>query len=155
MKREFLEKLGLSKAAIDAVMAEHGKGLEEAHRRYAEAEEALTALCQTSESLTAERDRLKEALAQQTKEAENLRHKFILSLVAEACPSSGMAKEALYSRLSEEARRGSDLRGVLAALRETDPDAFGKPENAFPYFSVLSEAVVEEFPPLSSALKRR
>ena len=64
MKRDFLEKLGLGKAAIDAVMAEHGKTVEELRLRNEakekEAEEAASALS----ALAAEKE------AQKAKEKE-------------------------------------------------------------------------------------
>lgn len=155
MKREFLEKLGLGKAAIDAVMTEHGKSTEEARRRYTEAEEALASLRDTAATVSAERDALQQSLAKTTAEAEDFRNRVILSMVAEACPSSGMAKEALYRRLTEEALQGADLRETLMRLKESDPDAFRKEEASLPCFSVMSRTVTEEFPPLSTGLKRR
>lgn len=155
MKREFLEKLGLGKAAIDAVMTEHGKSTEEARRRYTEAEEALASLRETATTVTAERDALQQSLTAATAEAEAFRNRVILSMVAEACPSSGMAKQELYRRLTEEALQGSDLREALMHLKESDPDAFRKDGVSLPVFSVMSRSVTEEFPSLSTGLKRR
>jgi len=155
MKREFLEKLGLGKAAIDAIMTEHGKNTEEARRRYTEAEEALASLRDTAAAVTAERDALKRSLAEATAGAEEFRNRVILSMVAESCPSSGMAKEALYRRLTEEALQGADLREALMRLKESDPDAFRKDSVSLPCFSVMSRPVTEEFPSLSTGLKRR
>jgi hypothetical protein len=155
MKREFLEKLGLGKAAIDAVMTEHGKSTEEARRRYTQAEEALASLREAAAAVTAERDTLQQSLTEATAGAEEFRNRVILSMVAEACPSSGMAKQELYRRLTEEALRGTDLREALIRLKESDPDAFRKEGASFPCFSVMSRSVTEEFPSLSTGLKRR
>lgn len=155
MKREFLEKLGLNKATIDAIMTEHGKSTEEYRNRCIAAEEELAALREAAEAVNAEKESLKQTLAEQTAEAEAFRDRVILSLVEEAGPSSSMAKTALCRRLTEEALMGKDPREVLLQLKESDPDAFRKDGVLRPYFSTGSQGAVEDFPTLSSALKRR
>ncbi|MBQ4064940.1 MAG: hypothetical protein IJD10_02455 [Clostridia bacterium] len=151
MKREFLEKLGLGKEAIGAVMAEHGKGIEELRLRC----EALEKEASERLALAEENEGLKTALAEQTAAFEGFRDKVIAAAVAEAMPSSGMAKEALIGRLKEAALKGGDLAETVRRLKESDPDAFLRGETVFPVFSAVSMSSVEEFPPLSSALKRR
>ncbi len=155
MKREFLEKLGLSKASIDAIMTEHGKSTEEYRNRCIAAEEELTALREAAEAANAEKKELTQALADKTAEAKAFRDRVILSLVEEAGPSSSMAKTALCRRLTEEALLGKDPREVLLQLKESDPDAFRKDGTMRPYFSAGSQGAVEDFPALSPALKRR
>lgn len=155
MKREFLEKLGLSKATIDAIMTEHGKSTEEYRNRCLAAEEELTTLREVAEAANTQKESLMQTLAEQTAEAEAFRDRVILSLVEEAGPSSSMAKTALCRRLTEEALTGKDPREVLLQLKESDPDAFRKDGVLRPYFSTGSQGTVEDFPTLSSALKRR
>ncbi len=155
MKREFLEKLGLGKAAIDAVMTEHSKSIEEYRNRAVGMEEELNALRETLFGVTAERDALSDLLAKQTEEAEAFRRRVILSAVTEARPSSDMAKQELCRRLDEEAQKGEDLKEALGRIRETDPDAFRKSEAVLPFFSVVHHANEETFPSLSTAMKRR
>ncbi|MBE6621940.1 MAG: hypothetical protein E7630_03200 [Ruminococcaceae bacterium] len=155
MKRDFLEKLGLSKATIDAIMTEHGKSTEEYRNRCLAAEEELTALREAAEAANSQKESLMQTLAEQTAEAEAFRDRVILSLVEEAGPSSSMAKTALCRRLTEEALMGKDPREVLLQLEESDPDAFRKDGVLRPYFSTGSQGAVEDFPTLSSALKRR
>lgn len=155
MKREFLEKLGLSKATIDAIMTEHGKSTEEYRNRCLAAEEELTTLREAAEAANTQKESLMQTLAEQTAEAEAFRDRVILSLVEEAGPSSSMAKTALCRRLTEEALMGKDPREALLQLKESDPDAFRKDGVLRPYFSTGSQGAVEDFPTLSSALKRR
>lgn len=155
MKREYLEKLGLSKTIIDAVMAEHGKSVEEARRHETEREEELSSLRETLSGITAERDALSDLLAKRTEEAEAFRRRMILTMVTEARPSSDMAKQEIYRRLEVEAQKGEDLKEALERMRETDPDAFRKDEAVLPFFSTVHHADEETFPSLSSAMKRR
>ena len=158
MKRDYLEALGLEKAQIDGIMAENGKSIETYRNRCLAMEEELNALHETVASLEAlkeERARLVEDLNRCTTEAEAFRDGVIASLVAEAAPSSAMASEALCRRLKEEAVRGGDLKEALCHLRETDPDAFRHGNTVLPIFSAAVFAPAEEFPSLSSAIRRR
>ena len=155
MKREYLEKLGLSKAIIDAVMAEHGKSIEEARRLDTEKDEELNSLRETLSAITAERDGLSALLTKQTEEAETFRHRVILAMITEARPSSDMAKQEIYRRLVSEAQKGEDLKEALERMRETDPNAFHKDEAVLPFFSTAHHADEETFPSLSPAMKRR
>lgn len=68
MKREFLEKLGLDKENIDAIMAEHGKDVEANKSKIAEIENTNKVL----ESNLAERDSQLEKLSKSTGDATAL-----------------------------------------------------------------------------------
>ncbi len=158
MKREFLEKMGLDKLQIDAVMAENGKSIEGYRSHCLALEEELAGLKNTAatcEELKADNTRLQEELTRQAAEADAFRDGVIASLVAEAAPSSAMASETLCRRLREEAARGGDLRAALRHLKETDPDAFRRGGTVLPLFAAAVLTPGEEFPSLSSPLRRR
>ncbi len=160
MKREFLEKLGLGKAAIDAVMAENGKSIEELRLRCEEQEKEkeIASLKEEKEQFSAlseEKEGLKKALADANTAFEAFRDGVITSAAAEAMPSSTMAKKELIRCLREASEKGEDLRETVRRLKEADPDAFLKSGAGYPLFSTACFSCVEEFPPLSSALKRR
>ena len=155
MKRDFLEKLGLGKAAIDAVMAEHGKTVEELRLRNEakekEAEEAASALS----ALAAEKEALSKTLSEKTEAFHSFRSRVIASAVAEAMPSSTLAKKELIRCLNEAADRGEEPQSVLRRLKASDPDAFQSGHTLLPVFAAVSLPQPEEFPPISPSLRRR
>ncbi len=152
MKRDFLEKLGLSKAAIDAVMAEHGKAIEELRQRL----DALQKEAAVASSLAEEKAALSATLAETISSFEAFRDNVIASMAADAKPSSEMAKEALIRHLTEAAQQGGDLRDTVRCLKEQDPNAFRKEgETVLPVFSAVSFASEEDVPSLALSMRRR
>lgn len=125
MKREFLEGLGLDKTAVDAVMAEYGRGVEAAKvfeaGRLEELEASLAAARAEVEAL-----REAEALRLRTEEAE--------TELKKAGMTSPLALEAASKRLSVP---GCDFKAAIAELRELDPYAFEPkpPAGTLPVFS--------------------
>ena len=151
MKREFLEKLGLGKEAIGAVMAEHGKSIEELRLRLEQAEGEASAVPTLSE----ENRVLKETLTKQQEIFTAFRDKVIASLVAEAHPVSALTRSELIRRLCQASEQGEDLKDTLRQLREEDPDAFAKRGGTLPVFSAVCFASEEDSSALSIAMRRR
>lgn len=165
MRREFLEGLGLGKSAIEAIMGEHGRGIE-AYKSRCEAAEAAAEAAETAKkelnaqlesaaalnadkeaaitALTAEKEELSAAFAAEKEavsasflaekeamgaELSSLKEQYaafregvITELVAEANPSSSLAREEIKRRLFSA--EDGNLRATLQAMREEHPDAF-------------------------------
>ncbi len=151
MKREFLEKLGLGKEAIGAVMAEHGKSIEELRLRCEAMEKTEAKLT----ALTKEAETLKKALAEKIAAFASFRDRVIASVIADAHPSSELARAEMIRRLCAASERGEDLKEALRGLREEDPDAFAKRSTSLPVFSAVCFASEGDFPSLSTAMRRR
>jgi predicted nucleic acid-binding Zn-ribbon protein len=150
MKREFLEKLGLSKEAIDAVMAEHGKSTTELRLR----SEALTKAEADLTALAEEVEGLKASLAEAKGTFAAFRDKTIAAVLADARPSSALARAELIRRLTQASEEGKDLTDTLRQLREEDPDAFAEEDVSLPVFTASCASVAEGLTSLS-AMKGR
>lgn len=137
MKREFLEQLGLTKEAVDAVMAEHGKSLGGYKSRCEDAEKVIKEMSARLTESEGEASTLREEKSLFTA----FRDGVIEEMIAEAKPSSRLAEAEMRRRLA--AVENGRLRACLYSLREEFPEAF-TPEAGKPIFS--SPAVGGYFP---------
>lgn len=141
MKRDFLEKLGLSKEMIELIMTEHGKSINELKIKCESFESLKLELESKNEkvdSLNSELDELKKAFS-------DYRHKVICRLVEEAKPSSDIVKNALIDML--EKTEDADIYKKLQILKNENPEAFIK-SSSLPIFSVCEpiNATVKAYP---------
>lgn len=138
MKREFLEGLGLDKSTVDAVIAEHGSGIEALKKRNAELEEQCRALPELKRSISELDKRLEES----KKRYGELIDSVITRAVRDAGFSSILAEDAARRLISEEQENGNDIYTVIDALREADPEAFSAKRCEKPFFSAPPLAAV-------------
>lgn len=110
MKREFLEKLGLEKDAIDQVMAENGKDIE--------AEKAKTT------AMTAERDKLQASLDDANKTIKGYKDMDIEAIKQSASDWEEKAKKAKADL--EALRQDAELDKALAGSNTIDADLLKK-----------------------------
>ena len=146
MKREFLEELGLTKDQTDAVMAEHGRGIEALKVRNTELEGVNT----INLSLKDENERLKNELEAEKSAYSSFKRGVICELVDNAHPSSSLARDELIRRL--EACDNDCVYSTLNDLRASDPSAFSA-KTDHPVFSSFSRN--EEAPAPINFVRRR
>ena len=141
MKREYLEKLGLSKELIELIMTEHGKSINELKSRCESFDTLKTELETKNEKI----DSLKSELEEHKKAFFDYRHKIICRLVEEAQPSSDIVKNALIDIL--EKTGDGDIHKKLQTLKNENPEAFVK-SSSLPIFSVCEpiNAAVKAYP---------
>ena len=146
MKREFLEGLGLTKEQTDAIMSEHGRGLEALKSRNAELETISTGY----EELKKEKDALLSELEGERASHSSFKKSVICELVDNAHPSSTLARDELIRRL--ENCSVTEIYDTLSKLRISDPSAFSDYDE-HPIFSSVSRG--DEAPAPITFVRRR
>lgn len=141
MKREFLENLGLEKDAVDAVMAEYGRGIEAMKQKCDLLEDQCDALKERVPGLERRISELDDGLSESEEKYSRLINSVIAKAVDDAGFSSVLAGEAAAAVLKEEIEAGNDIYAAIDVMRENDPAAFGGKKGGKPYFSAPPAAV--------------